>query len=381
MKKLLLALVLMGGILTTGQLRVLAQDITGHTVMIVQTPIDSPGFQYVMYPDVDSGAADILFPISENGDVFDLWVTGTAWDDAVYLLDSKVVNAYSPAGSFAVTSEDTWIVGDVAVGNYIKRTRADRPYTITVNVSGLNMAVGAPQSASSVRLDLTGVNYTPSPDYSALGAVPYAVQSNTITSSQTWTHNNLLTPLGSTKAVGEEQWQLVRWADVDPVTFAVLVPETIINNVTVQVWPVSDVTLEGLTEGQEVLDSIPALSVQLKDVYPDSYTYCQIYKGGQVDNTVGTKISGSAIYYGAYYNNLYDTDGDGVDNYSLPTIEPQNPDKFFIDLNSVAATDGTYTIEVITETPFDARAPELLKWITFKVNRRTAVRGTLSSGN
>lgn len=372
-----------------GKLSVLAQAIpAGSTVMIVQTPNDSPTLHYYIYASADSGSADVPFPISASGDVFDMYVQGTAWDTLVYWVDSKVVNAYSPAGSFAVTSEDPWIVGSLATGNYIKRTRADRTYGVSLTVSGLSADPTAPPSATSVRLDRVGVNYNTT-TYSALGAVPYAQVSYSLGSNgiSDWTVSNSLTPLNSTKVVGEERWQVYRLADINTFDGTTTVPETVINNVTVQVWPMSDVTLEGIVDGQEILDSLPSLSVQLKDVYPDSYTYCQVYKGTQVLGTVGAKVAGSEIFYGKHFTDLYNAEHGIIAVYSDATVEPQNPDKFFVSLSASCPTDGTYTLEVITETPFSGSlvtpvyGAERLKWITFKVNRRTAIRGTLSSGN
>lgn len=385
MKKLSLTLMLVVGFLMIGQASVSAQVISaGSTVMIVQTPNNNSSLHYYIYASSDTGVADIPFPISSAGDVFDLYVQGTAWDTKVYLTDSKVVNAYSPKGSFALTSEDTWIVGNYATGNYIKRTRADRSYSVDLSVSGLSADPSAPQSAKTVRLDRSGINYNTT-NYSVLGASSFAVSSWSLASNGTYvgTIVNRLTPANSTKVCGEERWQLSRWADINTVDGIVTVPETIINNVTVQVWPVSDVTLAGIVDGQSVLDSVPPLSVQLKDVYPDSYTYCQLYKGSPALGTVGAKIAGSEIYYGAYYTDKYNTEH-GITTapvYTNATTEPQNPDKFFIDLNTAAPTDGTYTLEVITETPFYGRTPERLKYITFKVDRKTYVRGTISSGN
>lgn len=372
-------------VLVAGRTTVSAQAIpSGSTVMIVQTPNDTPDLHYYIFSNSDAGTADIPFPIGEKGDVFDLYVQGTAWDTKIYLADTKVVNAYSPGGSFFLTSEDPWVVGDTTTGNYIKRTRADRPYRINLSVSGLSADPAAPQSASSVRLDRVGVNYDPA-TYSVLGATPYTQGTYSLAWNGVYTGsmNNLLTPIGSTKACGEERWQLNRWADINAVDGTETVPETIINNVTVQVWPVADVTLDGIVDGQVILDSIPSLSVQLEDVYPDSYTYCQIYKGTAALGTVGTKVAGSEIYYGEYYTNKYNEEHGITDAppYDEATTQPQNPDRFFIDLNANCATDGTYTLEVISETPFYGRTPERLKYITFVVDRKTFVRGTISSGN
>jgi len=145
MRNLSLTLVLVTGILMAGKLTVLAQAIpSGSTVMIVQTPVNSPSLHYYMYKNTDSGSADVPFPISSFGDVFDLYVQGTAWDAIVYLVDSKVVNAYSPAGSFVVASEDSWVVGTAAAGNYVKRTRADRTYSVNLTVTGLSADPAAP---------------------------------------------------------------------------------------------------------------------------------------------------------------------------------------------------------------------------------------------
>lgn len=392
MKTLSLTLSLGLGILLAGQLPAVGPITAGNTVMIVQTSSDNPPNVSYIYKNYDKGEAEILFPVSEGGDTFDLYVLGDIWDQAsnkwiekLYMVDSKVVKAYSPEGSIEVISGDAeWSLGTPG-GNYVKRTRADKPYTLNVKVAGLLTAdPNAPLSAKSVRLDRSGLNYTPGsstnnldPAYNSTGPnnVVWTQETYSMTGDKKdWVIHDQLTPLGSTQVCGEERWQLTRLADTNP-----LLSETVIQSVTVQVWPMATAEFSGISEGEVILDSVPQLVVKLNELYPDSYTYCKIYADG---DTVGKVIPLSEQFIGKHYNDKYNTDGDGLNNYPSPQVQPQSLITFLINLNVNAPTDGKYTIKVFTETPFNnyAQIDELAK-INFTVNRKTAMRGTLSSGN
>lgn len=392
MKTLSLTLPLVIGILMAGQLPAVGPITAGNTVMIVQTSSDPvPNIAYI-YKDYDKGEAPIEFPISEKGDTFDLYVLGDIWDPLtskwikkLYWVDSKVVKAYSPEGSIvAETGDKGWSVGD-SKGNYVKRTRADMPYTIKSKVSGLLISdSSAPPSAKSVRLDRQTLNYTPGnstsdtdPAYNSTGPnnILSTEETFSLTGDDTRIVNDRLKPLGSNLVCGEERWQLTRLADVNPV-----LSETVIQSVTVQVWPKARAVLSGITNGQEILDSVPQLYVQLNESYPDSNTYCMIYKGG---STTGTLIPYTRRCVGKYFNDKYDMDGDGLNNYpGPPEVQPRTEAIFMVNLNDNAPTDGDYTIKVFTETPFnDYKQLDELASIDFKVNRKTAIRATLSSGN
>ena len=124
----------------------------------------------------------------------------------------------------------------------------------------------------------------------------------------------------------------------------------------VQVWPIADVLISGMVPGQKVTRSLPNITVSLTDVYPDSTTTVQIYKGSQALGTEGEQIEGSRI--------------------SFNSIVPQDAQILVRNWDKYAVDDGIYTLEVITVTPIDNRAPERLAWLTFEVDRTITVNGS-----
>jgi hypothetical protein len=108
------------------------------------------------------------------------------------------------------------------------------------------------------------------------------------------------------------------------------------------------------------IDKIPPLFLTMKHLYPDSFTYAQVYPGTEVLGTVGQIISGTERRFS--------------------TNVPQDVAVMMDNLSLYADADGIYTFEVITETPFFDRAPERLMHVTFEVDRVILVRGQLSSG-
>jgi hypothetical protein len=108
----------------------------------------------------------------------------------------------------------------------------------------------------------------------------------------------------------------------------------------------------------------------LKNLYPDSRTYAQIYPGPAVLGTQGAIIGGTDRKYGKFYN---------PDQAEEPTNVPQNLSLTIEDLSKYAAADGIYTLEVITCTPFFNREPERLLTVTFEVDRVITSRGQIST--
>ncbi|MDP1591056.1 MAG: hypothetical protein Q8M07_25100, partial [Prosthecobacter sp.] len=86
--------------------------------------------------------------------------------------------------------------------------------------------------------------------------------------------------------------------------------------------------------------------------------------------TAGTMIGGTELRYGRHYNS---------DLVEEPTNVPQTQKISISDLSNYAYRDGTYTLEVITETPFFGRTTERLFHVTFQVDRIISARGQITS--
>ena len=127
----------------------------------------------------------------------------------------------------------------------------------------------------------------------------------------------------------------------------------------IQVWPIADVEILGMDENQKITRSLPNITVNLKDLYPDSTTSVQIYKGTPALGQDGDQIQGAKV--------------------SFNSIVPQDAQILVRNWDRYAEDDGVYTIEVITLTPFDGRTPERLAWLTFEVDRTISMKGSATT--
>ena len=310
------------------------------------------------------GAYTAPLPVSTLGAKFELFARGTAWDTKVYLLDTKLVYAYAPSVKVGISTEDPYVSGDASSGTYVKRTRADRPFTVTTDVSGLVTASGAGAAETSVYYTVQGMNYN-AVTYSSLNQTPYALHSyNLANGSLTW--GPVYHELRSTLLVdgcGQQTYTFVRYA-------ADQVPDTILAQPTLQVWPVTTASVANISAGQVLIDRIPSITLTLRHLYPDSRVYAQIYSGASVLGKVGTLITGSERRYGSYYNA-----GQGA----AATDVPQDVSVTIDNLSAYASKAGSYTLELISETPFFGRTGERLLSLTFEVAGPIITRGAFSS--
>jgi hypothetical protein len=102
-----------------------------------------------------------LSPLAINpfGARFELWAVKSS-PLTSFLLDTTYVNSYVPVASVQIQTEDPYTV--------IPRTRADRPYFVSVTVNGLSSDPTAPEPARSVKLLRHAQAYGPNGDGSNL---------------------------------------------------------------------------------------------------------------------------------------------------------------------------------------------------------------------
>ncbi len=321
------------------------------------------GLVYDM-PLASTGGSFIApLPISESGAKFEMFARGTAWDSNIYLLDTKLIRAYTPLATLDLVSEDSYVRGDPASGNYVRRTRADRPFSLNIHVAGL-VPGSANTAERAVYFSCKGSNYDLT-TYSGLGQPAYLLSESDLENGDL-TIGPLyheLTTATLTGGCGEQSYTFVRYA-------ADGVPDTILAQPKIEIWPVATAAVANITVNQLFIDRIPAIVLTLLHLYPDSRTYAQVYRGTAVLGTTGTVVEASERRYGRHYN---------PDQAEEPTNVPQDVSISIEDLSKYAAADGTYTLEVITETPFFGRAPERLLNITFNVDRVISSRGQLST--
>ncbi len=132
------------------------------------------------------------------------------------------------------------------------------------------------------------------------------------------------------------------------------IPESLLSSQTIQVWPMTEGTISGITPGELVRFTLPPLTVTLKDLYPSSTTYVRASKG---DGTPPKVISGSAL----------------VVNESDPTDRTLTVE----DNDSVFDSDGTWTLELVTVTPFGT---DLVgSSVTFELDRTIEMNGSFTT--
>jgi len=301
--------------------------------------------------------------VNETGSLYELFARGTAWDTNIYLLDTKLIGTYNPEVQISITSEDDYVRGNPAGGTFVKRTRADRPFTVNLEVEGL--VEGSTSTAErSVYLAIHGRNAIPE-TYSLLDQTQYLLEDANLENG-TYTFGPLYHQLTSPtlrSGCGEQIFTIVRYASF-------MVPDTILAQPKIEIWPVASASISNINNGQVFTDRIQSVVIDLRNLYPDSRTYVQLYKGSQVLGTSALIIGNTERRFGRYYN---------PEQTEEPTNIPQNISVSIDALSNYASDDSIYTLEVITHTPFFGRAGERLAYVTFEVDRVITSRGQIST--
>ncbi|MDF1740154.1 MAG: hypothetical protein P1U86_13410 [Verrucomicrobiales bacterium] len=282
--------------------------------------------------------------INPNGARFELWAV-KASPLTSYLLDTTYVNSYIPVAEVRITSDDPYTV--------IPRTRADRPFTVNITVTGLSSDPSAPEAAKSVKLLRHVQSYGDNGDGIDIdrGDATLLTQGSIDANGEYEFEYDVSSIPGSvrTEIRGEERFSVFSLADYEA-------EESQLDSLFVQVWPVAYTIITGLEDGDLIRGKTPDVKFRVKDLYPDSHTYAQIYEGPAVLGTVGTLISGSSFHY--------------------DSSTPRNKNIWARNWDDLIPEDGTYTIEVITVTPFGA---DRLAYRTFEVEKTISVNGNVTS--
>jgi hypothetical protein len=293
-------------------------------------------------------AGEQLSPLAINpgGARFELW---TIKSDplTVYLLDTRYVGTYVPMADVNIRTEDPYTYTG------IPRTRADRPFVVDVTTSGLLSGDDVPQSSKSVKL-LRHVQ-----SYGVGGTGDGIDRSQATLLHQVSLVNNAIHRLSYTvtsipgadraKVRGEERFSVFSLEDYQA-------PESQLASKFVQIWPVADGSIAGMAQDQLVKFKLPNITLTLNDLYPDSRTYVQVYKGEPVLGTTGVAIPGSGLV-------IYDS-------------VPQNRVLDIKDWDEVIAEDGRWTMELLTATPFGI---DRLAYVSFNVDRTIEMNGSFTT--
>lgn len=322
----------------------LGQD-PAYTNFIRQTVLDTtpPLYWDVSVPKNGERLSEVAIDIA--GSRFELWTVKAADNPQSYLLDVAYVSAYAPQAEITIRTEDPYT-------GPIPRTRADRPFEVDVKVSGLLNGPNDPAASKSVRL-LRHVQSYGNTDGSEID------RSQAILHSQAILDRNGVTKLAyPVTAVpgpdrlsvrGEERFSVfTRLNDGNN-------DEQIVSRY-VQIWPVANASISGITDGQRVGIREPMLTVTVNNLYPSSYTYTQVYKGAPALGTEGRVIPSAQL--------------------QIDQVFPENRQWTSDSYGQLLTEDGQWTIEVVTNTVFGS---ERLAYVTFEVDRTLEVNSMIST--
>jgi hypothetical protein len=290
-----------------------------------------------------------LSPLAINpfGARFELWAVRSA-PLAAHLLDTTYVNSYVPVAQIQIQTEDPY--------EAIKRTRADRPFYVSITVAGLLSDPDAPAAAKAVKLLRHGQAYPAGSDGTDINrGLATLISQGSLTENGTqilYYPVNAVPGGDRSKVRGEERFSAFSLEDYGS-------PESQLNSQMIQIWPVADSSIEGIDAATEIKGIAPDVTIQLVDLYPESVTYARVYKGDP-DPYVeeSTLVPGASIV--------------------VSGAVPRNESIFVKNWDSVIPSDGKWTLEVLTNTPFGI---DRLGYTTFEVKRSIKVNGAVTSAD
>lgn len=284
-------------------------------------------------------------PIDPGGARFELWTTDITSGNAS-LLASTYVGTYIPVVQIAITSEDQSAA--------MPRTRADRPFQVEITTTGLLApGIGIPAAALSAKLLEHVQSYGDGgTDVDLDRSQALLVNQSSVTENGTQTFSYAINTVpGADRAKIRGEQRFSAWSLADGIA-----PESQLASEYIQIWPVADGTISGVTDNEMVRFSLPQLTLTLNDLYPDSTTYAQVYEGDARLGVAGKVVPGSAL----------------VINDSVPH------DRVLIvdDYDAIFDADGRWTIELVTVTPFGT---DRLSHVTFDLDRTIEMNGTFTT--
>jgi hypothetical protein len=321
-----------------------------------QTPTNVVWDASSLVEEAGSRSSDLA--INPGGARFELWTVANTSPPTSRLLDTAYVGTYVPVATVTIRSEDPYI---------IPRTRVDRPFYVDIKVEGLLSGPSDPPASKTVKLTRhaqsygvggTGINL----DRTQASLVSQVFVNTNGTQTITVPAMSTAIPGAGSKIRGEERYSIFSIEDsrVAPDGVTYVVPETQIASKFIQIWPVADGVLTGISQNQLIRYRLPQLTITLNDLYPSSTTYAQVYKGEQQLGIRGRIVPGSAI-----------TINDSVPVNRVLVIDGEDYSEVFDE-----GGDGRWTMELVTDTPFGV---ERLSYVTFDLDRTIKVNGTFTT--
>lgn len=310
------------------------RPLTGDYVFFVRQ-IQTGDVPMERYITVEGAGEALSWTIDPWGSRFELWAIETS-SFREYLLDATVVSPYVPTANVTIRSEDPYAI--------LPRTRADRPFYVDVTVQGISNEENAPDISKGATL----IQHVQAYGEMGAGTVLNRTEATLVSQSPITTNGtqtltfatNEIPGANFAKARGEERFSVYSLDGYE-------MPSSVISSKFIQVWPVADGSITGISEGQVIGVEMPLLIVQLNDLYPRSDTWVQVYKGSPQPNAAGTMVPDSLIT---------------VDD----SVPPDQWNIGLIDYDSLFDSDGLWTMELLTRTPFGT---DRLAHVSFTVQR------------
>ncbi|RYD22558.1 MAG: hypothetical protein EOP88_07625 [Verrucomicrobiaceae bacterium] len=355
-------------------LPVVAQDDPTYVNFIKQVQLTTPNNTEIYMSNIaPTGADPSPMPINPEGARFEIWTVRSSPNNSFLL---QTVYAHGLKATVVIDTEDPWgkepntdTFTNVTYANptfatakkmpknapaVVRRTRADRPFKVYVEALGLKEATDATAAEAAKKVNFvrhlqsygtngTGNNIDRSQAILATPAQPQI--------TQVGVQNPLVIPVSSIagadrrKLRGEETFSV--WT----------IDNEKLSSDYLQIWPMTDGVLSGVTMNQVVKFAMPTVTFQYTDTYPGSQTFAQIYKGEVRDNASGLIIPGS------HKNNT-------------SQIPENNLESTGSEFDRMFDSDGRWTIEILTVSPFDTIR---LHYVTITIDRTIEVNGSFTT--
>ena len=269
----------------------------------------------------------------------ELWSVDNRTLDA-YRLDAAVCSLTLPTAAIVIRSEDPYPV--------LPRTRADRPFQVEISIEGLSDDPGAPDPLRSITVQRHVQSYGTSGVGNNIDRSQGALHSETTINdngvSLAVDSEHVIPGEESTKVRGEERFSIMTVASHE-------MPASIIDSGLIQIWPVADSWIEGLVDGQSIGPSVPDLTIHLKDLYPSSTSYAQVYRGTPQTGVAGRIVPESM--------------------FAINGATPQDRVATVRDYLALFDSDGVWTMEILTQSPFGM---DRLTSVSFTVEGTASIR-------
>lgn len=331
-----------------------AQPSANFTNFFMQTEILEGGLKGPEETVYISPEGTQLSPIVINpgGALFELFTKNNVTLES-FILDHKYVSAKVPMAEIEIV---TW---DKTAPH--RRTRADMPFDVIIKADGIIDQEDASASIRAIRFKREVQSYGADGNIDTIDRNQRTLLQEVYLDEEKTYRFTVIpeVPVGSgesvLKARGEETYSAFN-IEGDGVQSSQLA------SMFVQVWPVADGSISGITNDETLRFNTPQLTFTYNDLYPNSTSLAYIYPGPA---TPGNALNMDAIAILG----------------SGPTSRPDETSSF----SSVVAMDkwdihidkdGPWTVELRTNTPFGV---DRLAYVTFEINRSIEVQGSVTT--